>query len=113
MISDHQDHFLKLRLISFIPLLILFLLSSTVEAQKTFTIEEVSKHNSSSDCWLIILKKVYDVTDYLELHPSSPGTIESWCGSIATDGMERKGIGVDHSEEAYALLNQYLIGNLE
>ena len=29
---------------------------------KTFTMEEVKKHNTRNDCWLAIHGKVYDVT---------------------------------------------------
>ena len=34
-----------------------------------FTKEEVSKHNTKDDCWLIIHGKVYDVSDYVDEHP--------------------------------------------
>ncbi|MGH1472071.1 MAG: cytochrome b5 domain-containing protein [Cellvibrionaceae bacterium] len=95
---------------------VLFLAFSAIaqeNASTIYSVQDVSKHNSPSDCWLIIRNKVYDVTHYLSLHPSSPGTIEPWCGSIANDGMETKGFGDDHSEEAYALLEDYLIGEIK
>eukprot|EP00894_Picocystis_sp_ML_P000578 jgi/Pico_ML_1/51095/g2182.t2 len=31
--------------------------------------EEVQKHNTEDDCWLVIGEKVYDVTAYLPEHP--------------------------------------------
>jgi len=35
----------------------------------TFALEEVARHDSPSDCWLIIHGKVYDVTKWVPRHP--------------------------------------------
>lgn len=35
--------------------------------RKTITLEEVSFHDSSSSCWIIIYDRVYDVTNFLKL----------------------------------------------
>lgn len=32
-----------------------------------YTLEEVSRHNSESDCWVVLHGKVYDVTSFLEV----------------------------------------------
>lgn len=34
-----------------------------------FTKEEVAKHDTEDDCWMIIHNKVYDVTEYVGEHP--------------------------------------------
>lgn len=34
-----------------------------------FTYEEVSKHNIKEDLWVIVNKKVYNVTDFVWQHP--------------------------------------------
>lgn len=33
---------------------------------RVITMEEVSCHDSSKDCWIIIYDRVYDVTNFLE-----------------------------------------------
>lgn len=47
--------------------------TSKPEAKPVFrgnlTKEEVSRHNSASDAWIIVDGKVYDVTTYVDLHP--------------------------------------------
>ena len=36
---------------------------------KKYSLEEVGKHNSVRDLWLVINDKVYDVTKYATTHP--------------------------------------------
>ncbi|CAM6127401.1 unnamed protein product [Calypogeia fissa] len=36
---------------------------------KRYTLQDVSKHNSPEDCWLLIWGKVYDVTSWVPKHP--------------------------------------------
>lgn len=38
-------------------------------ADKKFTLAEVAKHKKDGDCWVVIKKKVYDITKFLEQHP--------------------------------------------
>ena len=37
--------------------------------------DEVALHKSEESCWIIMNKKVYDVTAYLEEHPGGVGKI--------------------------------------
>ncbi|KAL1411243.1 hypothetical protein Q8F55_002194 [Vanrija albida] len=46
--------------------------------------DEVQKHNSRDDCWVIIDGKVYDVTEFIEIHPGGAGIIAANAGKDAT-----------------------------
>lgn len=73
---------------------------------------EVSKHNSSNDCWIIINNKIYNVTSYLNQHPGLADTITPYCGKQATQAFQTKDVGRPHSSYAASLLNNYLVGDL-
>ncbi|KAL9117545.1 MAG: hypothetical protein Q9187_005919 [Circinaria calcarea] len=47
--------------------------------------EEVAKHNSRDDCWVIIHGKAYDVTDFMPEHPGGPNIILKYAGKDATE----------------------------
>jgi len=81
--------------------------------EKTYTLADVAKHPTETDCWMAIEGKVYDLTTYLSKHPAGPATMVTWCGTEATDGMRTKGIGSDHSSFAWGQLNSYYIGELK
>jgi L-lactate dehydrogenase (cytochrome) len=49
-----------------------------------FSIEEISKHSSRSDCWIVIDDQVWDVTEFAPSHPGGPGVIHRYAGRDAT-----------------------------
>ncbi|KAI0335386.1 hypothetical protein GY45DRAFT_1417679 [Cubamyces sp. BRFM 1775] len=55
---------------------------------RTFTLDEVAKHNSQSSCWVIIKDRVYDVTDFLPDHPGGTKIILKYAGKDATSAYE-------------------------
>ncbi len=69
--------------------------------------QEVAKHDSASDCYLIVNKKVYDVTSFINQHPGGRRSITSRCGQEST-----KIFAAIHSNFAWNLLNNYYIGDL-
>jgi cytochrome b involved in lipid metabolism len=82
------------------------------EEASSYTLEQLAEHGSEQDCWMAIDGKVYDLTEYLPLHPTPPVVLIPWCGRDATEGMRTKGYGRDHSPAAWAELEQYLVGTL-
>lgn len=48
------------------------------------SIEEISKHRSPSDCWLVIDDQVWDITEFAPNHPGGPGIIHRYAGRDAT-----------------------------
>jgi cytochrome b involved in lipid metabolism len=81
-------------------------------ALPTYTLEDIAAHASEDSCWMAIEGKVYDVTDHIPTHPAPPEIIVPWCGREATEGMQTKGYGEEHSEVAWDMLEDYLIGTL-
>ena len=79
-------------------------------SQSVYTLNEISKHNTANDCWIIVNSKVYNVTDYINLHPGGPGAITRYCGNDATDAFNTKGGRGSHSSFAVSQLESLLLG---
>ncbi|KAI6694467.1 hypothetical protein NL676_022177 [Syzygium grande] len=76
---------------------------------KVFTLAEVSEHNTTKDCWLVIEGKVYDVTKFMEDHPGGDEVLLSSTGKDATDDFE----DVGHSSSARAMMDDFYIGEID
>ena len=75
---------------------------------KKYTRGEVAKHNSPSDLWIIINKKVLDVTLWQHSHPGSPAPLQAFGGKDATKAFKARG----HSSNAKKIMKQYIIGRV-
>lgn len=37
--------------------------------ERSISVEEISKHNTKEDCWIVVDGKVWDITDFAPEHP--------------------------------------------
>merc|ERR1719420_2941504 len=49
-----------------------------------FTLEEVAKHTTKQDCWVVVNGEVLDVTKFLPEHPGGVLAIMTFAGKDAT-----------------------------
>ena len=94
----------------FATLLFILTFSMSLAAQlPNYTLADVAKHSTPTDCWIILnTTEVYNVTPYLNLHPAGAGPITPFSGANATTAFNNVG----HSSRAVGLEATYLIGNL-
>lgn len=55
-----------------------------------YTLEEVSIHNSQSDCWSAINGSVYDLTSWVSRHPGGEQAILNLCGTDGSTAFNAK-----------------------
>ncbi|KAJ3207964.1 Cytochrome b5 type B (outer mitochondrial membrane) [Dinochytrium kinnereticum] len=74
-----------------------------------YTLDEISKHKSRKDCWMVVHGNVYDLTDFLDEHPGGEEVVLEQAGVDGTEAFEEIG----HSDDARDMLKKYLIGKLD
>ncbi|KAI9020648.1 acyl-CoA dehydrogenase/oxidase [Phycomyces nitens] len=74
---------------------------------KTFTREEVSRHASESDLWIIIDSSVYDMSRFIDFHPGGATPILEFAGKDATEDF----YGL-HRQEVLVKYSKYKIGTI-
>lgn len=72
---------------------------------KGIKMEDVEKHSSVDDLWLVIDGKVYDVTPFMDDHPGGGEIMLSAAGKDGTQDFE----DVGHSPHARELLKKYYL----
>ncbi|KAJ8720006.1 hypothetical protein PYW07_012049 [Mythimna separata] len=75
---------------------------------KIFTADEVKKHNSRRNLWIVIRNDVYDVSSFLAEHPGGEDPLLEAAGQDATIAFD----DVGHSADARAMLSKYKVGSL-
>jgi len=74
----------------------------------TYTMEEVNKHTTKEDCWLVIDNMIYDVTSFLSSHPGGSSIMVSVAGQDATEYFYE----LHRKEILNEVGKQYIIGEL-
>ena len=78
---------------------------------RIYTAEDVAAHKTRNSCWVSRNGKVYDVTGFLADHPGGDDLILDYAGKDIANIMVDKD-SHDHSESAYEMLDEYVIGRL-
>lgn len=76
--------------------------------QKQFTRQEIEKHNTESDCWLVVDGKVYDSTSVLSWHPGGKAAIVGHAGKVHQETSDE--FASIHDGFAYQKLKECIIG---
>ena len=80
---------------------------------RTLAKDEVAKHAIKSDCWVIIEQEVYDISNYIDRHPTESKILTDMCGKNATKGWQSKpGSKRPHSVRAKKILHTMRIGEI-
>ncbi|XP_044125415.1 acyl-CoA 6-desaturase [Bufo gargarizans] len=61
--------------------------SGCVKSEPRYTWEEVQKHNTKSDKWMVIERKVYNISDWVRRHPGGNRVISHYAGEDASEAF--------------------------
>ncbi|XP_049747715.1 fatty acid desaturase 2-like protein FADS2B [Elephas maximus indicus] len=62
---------------------------------KMYSWQEIQKHNQQTDQWLVINRKVYDVTSWAHRHPGGQQVLNHHAGEDATDAFRAMHLDLD------------------
>ncbi|AOW03954.1 uncharacterized protein YALI1_D15063g [Yarrowia lipolytica] len=77
--------------------------------KKIFTLKQVAEHKDRNDLWMIINGKVYDISSFVDEHPGGEEVLLDAGGTEATNAFD----DVGHSEDAYGILNDLYVGEVD
>lgn len=78
---------------------------------RILTAEDVANHKCASSCWVSFRGRVYDVAGFIPDHPGGEDLILKHAGTDVENIMKDKE-SHDHSDSAYNMLEEYVIGRL-
>ncbi|GKZ79170.1 hypothetical protein AnigIFM56816_003045 [Aspergillus niger] len=81
---------------------------SVAAPQKQFTREEIEKHHSEDDCWIVVDGKVYDATGVLSWHPGGKAPILAHAGKVHYETTEE--YASIHDDYAAEKLQECILG---
>ncbi len=71
----------------------------------------VAPHNTETDCWMVIDSHIYNVSDYMRLHPGGKDPLIKYCGKDGTTGYHTKDLNppVEHTANSNAMLDLFIV----
>ncbi|KAM0672351.1 cytochrome B5 [Ordospora colligata] len=54
-----------------------------------FTMDRIAMHNKSDDCWMVMEGIVYDVTEFIAVHPGGARTMMKYAGKDCTQAFNK------------------------
>lgn len=88
-----------------------FFLPKKPSSNTVISLEQLSLHNSASDCWTVIDNNLYDITKFIPMHPGKDKILVA-CGKDATSDFKNAGVR-GHLTKGVALLAGMKIGSLK
>ncbi|KAI6656079.1 hypothetical protein LOD99_11334 [Oopsacas minuta] len=76
------------------------------------TLDEVARHNTKNDAWIVINKYVYDVTNFIDYHPGSRAILLEQCGRDGTAAFDGIKWGTGHPVGTISDMKGLLCGRL-
>lgn len=83
--------------------------SAVVIPAKKYSIAQVKRHASPSDCWSAVNGKVYNLTGWISRHPGGSQRIIAMCGKDASAAFNAQHGG---RKSVAAILSGFRIGSL-
>jgi len=73
-----------------------------------YTLQDVAKHNTQTDCWQAINGIIYDLSSFSDVHSGGSRTIITGCGQDTSAEFNRK-----HGSSETRFLQKYKVGALQ
>lgn len=87
---------------------LVFSFGSSFAEAVSYTPADVATHNTAANCWVIINNNVYNLTNFIPLHPGGSAAIVAVCGQ---DGTVAFNSG-PHPAGTINAINSYLLGTI-
>lgn len=78
---------------------------------RIFSLEDLVLQRKQGQCWIVRKGRVYNVTEFVNDHPGGDDLITQFAGMDIGNAMEDENEHM-HSESAYTILEEYLVGKL-
>ncbi len=76
-----------------------------------YTPDEVGQHHRTDDAWVIVDRRVYDITSFLDTHPGGLEILREHLGHDVSEVM-RDEYTHQHTGPAFEMLEEYYIGEM-